>query len=207
MKSSVPQRPWRLRDRWDDEMNRHKCPAAKSYIWSETYTSIIWKGKSEFFHRSTTLTVTEAGQYINYKAYKLRSSWKQVRDKTAVNNKPPRKREPVLVWSTNSFRLTSNWLMKSLALSDMSSKDSSSKSYSPLVTLARVSASLSPRKGDRPDNLQQQHTDNFRDRGLTTCNNNTQTTLGTEVWQPATTTTQTTLGRQAWQPTITHRQP
>lgn len=52
-----------------------------------------------------------------------------------------------------SLRLISRRQMKSLAFSEISLKGSSSKSYSPLVTLARVSASLSPRNGDRPDNL------------------------------------------------------
>lgn len=43
--------------------------------------------------------------------------------------------------------------MKSLASSDMASKASSSKSNSARVMLAKVSASLSPMKGESPDSL------------------------------------------------------
>ena len=47
--------------------------------------------------------------------------------------------------------------MKSLAVSEISSKASSSKSNSPAVTIDRVSVSLSPKKGDNPDNLTQKN--------------------------------------------------
>ena len=50
--------------------------------------------------------------------------------------------------------LTSSSVIKSLASSVISSNDSSPKSQFALVTLARVSASWSPRNGDSPDNLQ-----------------------------------------------------
>ncbi len=43
--------------------------------------------------------------------------------------------------------------MKSSASSEMSLKASSSKSHCAIVTLASVSGSVSPRNGDRPDNL------------------------------------------------------
>ena len=43
--------------------------------------------------------------------------------------------------------------MKSLASCEIASKASSSKSKSARVMLAKVSASLSPMKGDNPDNL------------------------------------------------------
>lgn len=49
--------------------------------------------------------------------------------------------------------LISNLEIKSLAVSDMLSKISSSKSYSAFVTFPIVSKSESPMKGDKPDNL------------------------------------------------------
>lgn len=57
---------------------------------------------------------------------------------------------------THSFRLTSKDWMKSLASSVMASKASSSKSNSARVMLLKVSASLSPMKGDSPDSLREE---------------------------------------------------
>lgn len=54
---------------------------------------------------------------------------------------------------THSFLWMSSEVMKSLASSDMEVNASSSKSNSARVMLAKVSASLSPIKGERPDNL------------------------------------------------------
>lgn len=56
---------------------------------------------------------------------------------------------PYLMFFTRSF------LIKSLASSEMSSKASSSKSYWAMVTLAIVSTSVSPMKGDKPESLKQ----------------------------------------------------
>lgn len=50
--------------------------------------------------------------------------------------------------------LTRSLEMKSLASSDTSLNASSSKSYLAMVTLAIVSTSVSPMKGERPDNLE-----------------------------------------------------
>ena len=47
--------------------------------------------------------------------------------------------------------MTSKSIIKSLASSLISSNTGSSKSHSPDVTLVRVSESLSPAKGERPD--------------------------------------------------------
>ena len=50
--------------------------------------------------------------------------------------------------------LTRRLEMKSLASSEISSKVSSSKSHCAMVTLTNVSASESPRNGDRPERLE-----------------------------------------------------
>uniref|UniRef100_A0A6B0U9V5 Secreted protein n=1 Tax=Ixodes ricinus TaxID=34613 RepID=A0A6B0U9V5_IXORI len=51
----------------------------------------------------------------------------------------------------SSFSLTRSTAMKSFASSEIFSKLSSSKSYSALVTLAMVSSSLLPIKGESPE--------------------------------------------------------
>lgn len=55
---------------------------------------------------------------------------------------------------THCLSLTSSFLIKSLASSEISLNASSSKSYLAIVTLAIVSTSVSPMNGDKPDNLQ-----------------------------------------------------
>lgn len=55
--------------------------------------------------------------------------------------------------STYSFFLMSRLVIKSLAVGVISSKASSSKSQTALVTFDRVSESESPINGDKPDNL------------------------------------------------------
>lgn len=69
-------------------------------------------------------------------------------------------RKSLLNWITSNNKnnayllsLTSNFEMKSFASAVIGSNDSSSKSYSARVTFAIVSRSLSPIKGERPDNL------------------------------------------------------
>lgn len=66
-------------------------------------------------------------------------------------------------WYTRSYFMSffSSLVMKSLALSEISSKASSSKSQVAEVTLDRVSLSLSPIKGDRPLSLRGQTQDNI----------------------------------------------
>ena len=69
----------------------------------------------------------------------------------------------------------SNFSMKSLAARVTSLNSSASKSNSAVVTLARVSASVSPANGDRPDKLQQVTTTT----DWTNHNNNDTTTVTT----------------------------
>lgn len=57
------------------------------------------------------------------------------------------------VYVTYPLSLIKRLRMKSLASSDIPANASSSKSYFAIVTFAMVSTSVSPMKGDSPDNL------------------------------------------------------
>lgn len=54
---------------------------------------------------------------------------------------------------TNLGSFSRSFVMKSIASCDTVSNASSRKSYLPIVTLAMVSTSVSPAKGDKPDTL------------------------------------------------------
>lgn len=58
---------------------------------------------------------------------------------------------------TYFMSFTNSFAIKSFAFSEIVRKASSSKSYFPIVTLAIVSTSVPPIKGDKPDNLKVNH--------------------------------------------------